>query len=83
MTGGCAGRLPPIKHWAAHDLRRTARTLLASLGCPKEIGEAVLGHMPDGIEGTYNRHTYDAERLHWLSKLDVKLGELAAAARVN
>ncbi|OMT56554.1 alpha/beta hydrolase [Burkholderia pseudomallei] len=63
----------PVTHWAPHDLRRTARTILAALGCPYEIGEAILGHMLPGIGGIYNRHSYDAERRHWLTKLDEKL----------
>lgn len=63
----------PVTHWAPHDLRRTARTILAALGCPYEIGEAILGHMLPGVGGIYNRHSYDAERRHWLMKLDEKL----------
>jgi integrase len=68
----------PIYDWAAHDLRRSSRTLLASLGCPDEIGEAILGHMKTGITGVYNRHTYDKERREWLAKLAAKLEQLAA-----
>ncbi|AOJ68394.1 alpha/beta hydrolase [Burkholderia sp. ABCPW 14] len=63
----------PVTHWAPHDLRRTARTMLAALGCPYEIGEAILGHMLPGVGGIYNRHSYDAERRLWLTKLDEKL----------
>lgn len=59
----------PVTHWAPHDLRRTARTVLASLGCPGEISEAILGHQPPGVQGIYNRYQYDAERLTWLSRL--------------
>lgn len=66
----------PVSHWSPHDLRRSSRTLLASMGCPQEIAEAVLGHMQPGIIGVYNRHCYDKERLHWLTKLDVKLEQL-------
>jgi integrase len=64
-----SGLVLPVTGWTPHNLRRTARTLLASLGCPNEIGEAVVGHMPAEIIGTYNAYTYDAERLHWLAKL--------------
>jgi integrase len=55
--------------WAPHDLRRTGRTMLAALGCPGEVAEAILGHLLPGIVGTYNLHTYDAERRLWLTKL--------------
>ncbi|KGW90142.1 phage integrase family protein [Burkholderia pseudomallei MSHR456] len=67
----------PVTHWAPHDLRRTARTMLAALGCPFEAGEAILGHMLEGVGGVYNRHNYDNERRYWLARLDAKLEELA------
>ncbi|KVU24337.1 alpha/beta hydrolase [Burkholderia ubonensis] len=67
----------PVTHWAPHDLRRTARTMLAALGCPYEIGEAIVGHKLPGVGGVYNRHNYDKERRYWLAKLDTKLEELA------
>jgi hypothetical protein len=59
----------PVTHWAPHDLRRTTRTQLAALGCPDEVAEAVLGHMPPGIVGVYNLHRYDRERREWLTRL--------------
>lgn len=68
----------PVADWAPHDLRRTARTLLAALGCPAEVAEAILGHLLPGVQGAYNRHTWDAERRLWLTRLSVRLAELAA-----
>ncbi len=66
-----------VTHWAPHDLRRTSRTLLAKLGCPDEVGEAIIGHMPSGIVGVYNRHSYDAERVTWLRRLDSYYANIA------
>ena len=66
-----------VTRWAPHDLRRTARTLLSTLGCPSEIGEAILGHVLPGVEGIYNLHRFDAERLTWLTKLSAHLEQLA------
>lgn len=68
----------PVTHWSAHDLRRTTRTLLATLRCPNEIAEAVLGHVQPGIIGVYNRHTYDSERREWLTLLSHRLEAIAA-----
>ena len=70
----------PVVGWAPHDLRRTVRTQLAALGCSAEVAEAVLGHIQPGVEGVYNRHHYDAERRHWLTRL-ADAWEAAAAAR--
>jgi integrase len=67
----------PVTHWSPHDLRRTVRTMLASMGCPNDVAESVLGHMQVGIVGVYNRHQYDDERLDWLTRLDVKLEQIA------
>jgi integrase len=70
------GLVLPVTQWTPHNLRRTARTLLASLGCPNEVGEAILGHLPAEIVGTYNAYTYDAERRHWLMLLSQRLVSL-------
>lgn len=77
------GLVLPVTNWTPHNLRRSSRTLLAALGCPKEIGEAVLGHLPPVIEGTYNAHTYDAERRLWLGRLSKKLESLAPSSSVQ
>ncbi|ARV17517.1 hypothetical protein AEP_00557 [Curvibacter sp. AEP1-3] len=73
-----SGPALPVTEWSPHDLRRTARTMLAAMKCPDEVAEAILGHMQGGIKGTYNRHTYDQERRHWMTLLDAKLEQLAA-----
>lgn len=74
----CRGGLGwPVAGWSAHRLRATARTLLAGLGCPRDVGEAIIGHVMPETEATYNRHSFDAERVVWLRKLAECL-ELAA-----
>ncbi len=66
-----------VTRWSPHDLRRSVRTLLAKMGCPNDVAESVLGHMQPGVVGVYNRHSYDAERLDWLTRLDERLEALA------
>lgn len=68
-----------VTHWSPHDLRRSVRTLLAAMGCERDVAESVLGHMLPGVEGVYNKHSYDAERLLWLTRLSERLEQLAAA----
>lgn len=75
-------RLCPVKDWAPHDLRRTARTLLGELGCPFEIGEAILAHALPGVAKVYNRAAYEPQRVEWLSKLGDQLDALVAAENV-
>jgi integrase len=66
----------PVSHWAPHDLRRTARTMLAALDCPDSVAEAIIGHMQNGIKGVYNRHSYDKQRREWLTRLAEHLESL-------
>ena len=59
----------PIPNWTLHDLRRTAKTLMARAGVRPDISERVLGHVIAGVEGTYDRHSYADEKQDALEKL--------------
>ena len=52
-----------------HDLRRTARSLMARAGVSSEHAERVLGHALPGIEGVYNLHGYMDEKADALKRL--------------
>lgn len=67
----------PVTHWAPHDLRRTTRTMLSSLGCNEKLAERVIGHMPPGIVGVYDLYAYDNERREWLTKIAAHYEQLA------
>ena len=45
-----------------HDLRRTVRAHLSSLGIRSEVAERCLNHKLPGIQAVYNTHDYFAER---------------------
>jgi integrase len=53
---------PPMENWTLHDLRRTARTLLARAGVRDDIAERCLGHVIKGVEKVYNRYAYLDEK---------------------
>lgn len=59
----------PIPHWTIHDLRRTARSLMARVGVLDHVAERVLGHKQGGVLGVYNRHKYEAEIADAVSRL--------------
>jgi integrase len=59
----------PGGDWVLHDLRRTARSLMSRAGVRPDISERVLGHAIAGVEGVYDRHSYDAEKADALTKL--------------
>ena len=48
--------------WTLHDLRRTVRTGLGTLGVQPHVAEAVLNHLPPKLIRTYDRNTYAAEK---------------------
>ena len=58
-----------IEHFTVHDLRRTCRSILASLGVQVHIAERCLNHKLQGVEGVYDRHDYFDERKQALNRL--------------
>jgi integrase len=62
-------KVEPIPNWTLHDLRRTAKTLMARAGVRPDISERVLGHVIAGVEGIYDRHSYADEKRDALEKL--------------
>ncbi len=65
MAPMLAGEPTDARAWTWHDLRRTARSILAAEGVPDTVAELVLSHVPSalrGTAGTYNRHDYAAEK---------------------
>jgi integrase len=78
--GGSAGRFM-IKNgltgWRIHDLRRTARTLLARAGgVDPDTCERALGHALPGIRATYDRHRYDNEMRIAFEKLSTLIDRI-------
>jgi integrase len=60
-------RLPELPNWTLHDLRRTAKSLMARVR--PDISERVLGHAIGGVEGVYDRHRYTEEKAYALKAL--------------
>jgi integrase len=58
-----------IPAWMLHDLRRSARSLMARAGVSNDHAERVLGHARPGVEGIYDRHRYRDEIGTALQKL--------------
>ncbi|NYT83203.1 tyrosine-type recombinase/integrase [Alcaligenaceae bacterium] len=69
-------KMGDLEHFTVHDLRRTCRSLLASLGVPGHVAERCLNHTLKGVEGIYNRHDYFNERREALELLARKLAPL-------
>ena len=65
-----------MREWSIHDLRRTARTLMAAAGVPDVVAELVLGHVQRGVQAIYNRHAYFEEKAEALEKLAARLTDI-------
>ena len=72
-------RVCPVSGWSPHDLRRTARSLLQELGCPYDVGEAILAHALPGVGAVYARSQLAEQKVLWLGKLNEHLDRLASA----
>lgn len=69
-------RVCPVNGWTPHDLRRTARTMLSELGCPFEVGEAILAHTLPGVASVYSRAVHVEAKIDWLGRLNNHLDRL-------
>ena len=73
-------KILPIAPWAIHDLRRTARSLMARIGVDKDIAERVLGHKQQGVVMIYDRHKPEGEMADAVARL---AGELERILKVG
>lgn len=69
-----------------HDLRRTAASVLASMGVPRLTISKMLNHVEPGVTKVYDRHSYDAEKQAaleaWAQRLTDILANRASASNV-
>lgn len=64
--------------WTAHDLRRTAATMMREAAIPVHDVEAVLNHAPPRLVRVYQRHDPLVAKLAALSALADRLDEVLA-----
>ena len=68
----------PPEPWGLHDLRRTARTLLARVGVSDEVAERCIGHVGGSrLLLTYNRHKYESEMADAFERLASEVQRIA------
>lgn len=73
----------PIEPWVIHDLRRTARSLMARAGVRSDIAERTLGHVISGVEGVYDRHAYLDEKGEALQALANLVEQILSRSSAN
>jgi len=72
---------PNAEHWShrdpplgvpGHDMRRTFKTVAASLGIPNEMSGRLLGHQPEGVSAGYE-DPLAVQRAAFLAELQGKI----------
>ena len=76
-------RATGLENWRFHDLRRTARTNLASLGVAPFIAELILGHTQKGVHAVYDTHRYQAEKREALERWASRLRDIVTPPPAN
>jgi integrase len=72
-----------LTNWRFHDLRRTARTNLASLGVSPFIAELVIGHQQKGVHKVYDVHRYQTEKREALERWANRLRDIVTPPPAN
>ncbi|WP_214187898.1 tyrosine-type recombinase/integrase [Geobacter hydrogenophilus] len=65
-----------LSQWGPHDLRRTADTMMNSIGIDHRHVEMVLNHSLGKVEGIYNKYQYNDEKKAALLKWESKIKDL-------
>lgn len=65
-----------MPEWRIHDLRRTARTLMARAGVPDHVAELAVGHKQIGMGKIYNRYDYLDEKSDALARVASLIGKI-------
>jgi integrase len=69
------------ERWTLHDLRRTARTLMARAGVAPDHAERALGHVLPGIRGVYDVHEYYEEKRRAFESLAKELRHIVRGGK--
>ena len=76
-----------LEKFTAHDLRRTAATMMASMGTDRLTLSKILNHVETHVTAVYDRATYDGPKkaalTKWERKLRTIIGESAEAKVVE
>jgi integrase len=62
--------------FTAHDLRRTAASLMTGMGISRLVVGKILNHAEPGVTAVYDRHAYDSEKQAALKRWADRLEEI-------
>jgi integrase len=76
-------RATGLADWRFHDLRRTARTNLSSLGISPFIAELILSHAQKGVHAIYDTYRYRGEKREALERWANRLRDIVTPPPAN
>ena len=65
--------------YRAHDLRRTAASMMAKMGVPRLVIGKILNHVEPGVTKVYDRYSYDREKQEALNAWGDRLAAIIEA----
>lgn len=72
-----------IDSFTPHDLRRTAASLMTSMGISRLVVSKILNHAEQGVTAVYDRHSYDSEKKTALEAWGRKLESIVSGTVSN
>jgi integrase len=72
-----------MEHFTPHDLRRTAASHMASAGVQRLVVSKILNHVESGVTATYDRHSYDREKLQAMTTWEQKLQSILTGKKAD
>src|SRR5262249_62247568 len=70
-----------IKDFTAHDLRRTAASMMTGMGISRMTVSKILNHVERGVTAVYDRHSYDKEKREALEAWGRRLQMIVSGLR--
>jgi len=65
-----------VQSFTPHDLRRTAASLMTSIGISRLVVGKILNHTESSVTAVYDRHSYDKEKVSALTAWSSKLSSI-------
>jgi integrase len=72
-----------VEDFKAHDLRRTAASLMTGMGISRLTVSKILNHVEQGITRIYDRYSYDREKRITLSKWSRRLEQILTGEKAK
>jgi len=68
-----------VNDWVAHDLRRTAASMMTSMGFSRLVVGKILNHVEPGVTMVYDRYSYDNDKRNALDAWGARLDGILAS----